>query len=311
MMPKLFLLIVNFFSFIFLILIACSSSFSETIKLELSEKKYGVSTVPVELIFPENPIKQPIPLIILQHGSVRDAGHVFDGIVKTDVQMKNLAKSSLKNGFAVALVDAFYKKNLKGSQKTKQPYAQFYAKQIASHLSKNIKLDPNNFFYAGFSYGGRAAVMLMNDLEFGDSKKWAGVIALEPPCNMFYKPRNFGTPLLVIKGGKSHYEPKPCKTMTDLYISAGADANFELFPESNHYFSRNGKIGKGIAFNGCGDNPVIISKNNSFKFLDGSVATPKIIRKKCFTKTGGSGKTREDLELVIDASISFFKLKLN
>ena len=48
------------------------------------------------------------------------------------------------------------------------------------------------------------------DLEFGDSKKWAGVVALEPPCNMFYKPRNFGTPLLVIKGGKSHYEPKPC-----------------------------------------------------------------------------------------------------
>ena len=99
--------------------------------------------------------------------------------------------------------------------------------------------------------------------------------------------------------------------MIDLYVSAGADANFELFPESNHFFSHNGIIGKGIAFNGCGDNPVIISKNNSFKFLDGSVANPKIIRKKCFTKTSGSGKTREDLNLVIDASISFFKLKLN
>ena len=301
----------KYFIYIVILIISPSLSFSETINLKLSESKYGPSNVPVELIFPENPIKNPIPLIILQHGSVRDAGHVFGGIVKTDVQMKNLAQSSLKNGFAVALVDAFYKKNLKGSQKTKQPYAQVYAKQIATYFSKNTKLDPNNFFYAGFSYGGRAAVMLMNDLEFGDSKKWAGVVSLEPPCNMFYKPRNFGTPLLVIKGGKSHYEPKPCKTMIDLYVSAGADANFELFPESNHFFSHNGTIGKGIAFNGCGDNPVIISKNNSFEFLDGSVATPKIIRKKCFTKTSGSGKTREDLELVIDASISFFKLKLN
>ena len=38
-----------------------SSGFSETIKLELSEKKYGNSYVPVELIFPEKPIKKPVP----------------------------------------------------------------------------------------------------------------------------------------------------------------------------------------------------------------------------------------------------------
>jgi len=288
-----------------------SSGFSETIKLELSEKKYGTSNVPVELIFPEKPIKKPVPLIILQHGSTRDSGKISNGIVQTDVQMKNLSKASLNNGFAVAIIDAFYKKNLKANQKNKQPDAQVYAKQIASYFSKNTKLDPNNFFYAGFSYGGRAAVMLMNDLEFGNSKKWAGVVSLEPPCNMFYKPSNFETPLLVIKGGESHYEPKPCKTMIDLYSSAGADANLKIFPKSNHFFSHNGKIVKGVAFNGCGDNPVIISKNNNFNFLDGSVANPKNIRKKCFTKTSGSGKTREDLKLVIDASISFFKSKLN
>ncbi|MDC1035408.1 dienelactone hydrolase family protein [Alphaproteobacteria bacterium] len=297
--------------FILFLLMVSSSGFSETIKLELSEKKYGTSNVPVELIFPEKPIKKPVPLIILQHGSTRDSGKISNGIVQTDVQMKNLSKASLNNGFAVAIIDAFYKKNLKANQKKKQPDAQVYAKQIASYFSKNTKLDPNNFFYAGFSYGGRAALMLMNDLEFGNSKKWAGVVSLEPPCNMFYKPRNFETPLLVIKGGESHYEPKPCKTMIDLYSSAGADANLKIFPKSNHFFSHNGKIVKGVAFNGCGDNPVIISKNNNFNFLDGSVANPKNIRKKCFTKTSGSGKTREDLKLVIDASISFFKSKLN
>ena len=98
------------FIYIVILIISPSLSFSETINLKLSESKYGPSNVPVELMFPEKPIKNPIPLIILQHGSVRDAGHVSDGIVKTDVQMKNLAQSSLKNGFAVAIIDAFYKK---------------------------------------------------------------------------------------------------------------------------------------------------------------------------------------------------------
>lgn len=298
-------------SFILFLLMVSSSGFSETIKLELSEKKYGTSNVPVELIFPEKPIKKPVPLIILQHGSTRDGGKISNGIVQTDVQMKNLSKASLKNGFAIAIIDAFYKKNIKGSQKTKFPDAQIYAKQVASYFSKNPELDSNNFFYTGFSYGGHAALMLMNDLGFGDKKKWAGIVSLEPPCNIFHEQRNFITPILVLKGGESHYEPKPCKTMIDLYVSAGADASLKIFPKSNHFFSHNGKIVKGVAFNGCGDNPVIIGINKSLKFLDGSQANPKIVRKKCFTKTSGSGKTREDLKLVIDASISFFKSKLN
>lgn len=301
----------KFISFIFLLLITFSQSFSETIKLELSEKKYGTSNVPIELIIPDNPIKKPIPLIILQHGSSRDAGNISNGIVQTDVQMKKLSESALNNGFAVAIIDAFYKKNIKSNQKTKFPQAKLYAKQIASYFSKNPELDSNNFFYTGFSYGGHAALMLINDLEFGDKRKWAGIVSLEPPCNIFHEPRNFITPILVLKGGESHYEPKPCKTMIDLYVSAGADASLKIFPKSNHFFSHNGKIVKGVAFNGCGDNPVVIGLTNSLKFLDGSQANRKIVRKKCFTKIAGSGKSREDLKLAINTSIKFFKSKLN
>ena len=301
----------KFISFIFLLLITFSQSFSETIKLELFEKKYGTSNVPIEFIIPDNPIKNPIPLIILQHGSSRDAGNISNGIVQTDVQMKKLSESALNNGFAVAIIDAFYKKNIKSNQKTKFPQAKLYAKQIASYFSKNPELDPNNFFYTGFSYGGHAALMLINDLEFGDKRKWAGIVSLEPPCNIFHEPRNFITPILVLKGGESHYEPKPCQTMIDLYVSAGADASLKIFPKSNHFFSHNGKIVKGVAFNGCGDNPVVVGITNSLKFLDGSQANRKLVRKKCFTNTAGPGKSREDLKLVINTSIKFFKSKLN
>ena len=99
--------------------------------------------------------------------------------------------------------------------------------------------------------------------------------------------------------------------MIDLYVSKGTDAELIIFPNSNHFFSHNGKIVKGVAFNGCGDNPVFIGMNKNLRFLNGSQANPKIIRKKCFTKTGGSGKSREDLKLAIDSSIKFFKSKLN
>ena len=88
------------------------------------------------------------------------------------------------------------------------------------------------------------------------------------------------------------------------------ECDFKIFPKSNHFFSHNKKILKGIAFNVFGDNAVVMSEKNSYKFLDGGVPNPKIIRNECFTKTG-SGKTSEDLKLVIDASISFFKSKLN
>ena len=312
-------------SFIFILLITSSQSLSETIELELSEKKYGTSKVPVELIIPENPIKKPIPLIILQHGSSRDAGNILNGIVQTDVQMKKLSEAAINNGFAVAIIDAFYKKNIKSNQKNKFPHANVYAKQVASYFpdavrvaiklakiySKDNRIEKSKIFYTGFSYGGHAALRLMKDLEFGDKRKWAGIVSLEPPCNIFHEPRNFITPILVLKGGESHYGPKPCKTMIDLYASAGADASLKIFPKSNHFFSHNGKIVKGVAFNGCGDNPVIIGINNSLKFLDGSQVNRKIVRKKCFTKTAGSGKSREDLKLAINDSIQFFKSKLN
>ena len=51
----------------------------------------------------------------------------------------------------------FIKRILELIKKTKFPDAQVYAKQVASYFSKKPELDPNNFFYTGFSYGGHAA----------------------------------------------------------------------------------------------------------------------------------------------------------
>ena len=152
---------------------------------------------------------------------------------------------------------------------------------------------------------------MMGDLKFGTEYSWAGIVAAEPACNRFHEARKFNTPLLTLKGAESHYEPLPCETITRLYKAAGADSELVVLPSSNHYFSHNGKITRGLAFNGCGANPIVINKSGGAAFLDGSPVNRKIIRKKCFTKTGGSGKSREDLDEVVKLFVEFFERNIN
>ena len=158
-MKKCFMLLLSVFTFLF-----CGQSelvWADTIKLNIEERKHGKSIVPVKLLLPSRPIKKPIPLVILQHGSTRDAGKVFNSIVETDEHQKQLAKAALDSGFAVAIIDAFYKKKLKGNQKTQFPDAEEYARQTASYFALDKRLDPSNFFYSGFSYGGQSALLLV------------------------------------------------------------------------------------------------------------------------------------------------------
>ena len=303
----------SIFSCIAMVLIAKTFTMSlsaETLFFELAERKHGLAKVPVELIFPDEPLNVPTPLVILQHGSTRDAGQVFDSIVQTDEHQRRLARHALDRGFAVAIVDAFYKKGLASNQKTQFPQAHIYARQMATQLAEDVRLDNSNFFFSGFSYGGHAALMLMGDLSFGQNKVWSGIVSAEPPCNIFHEARKFDTPLLTIKGADSHYEPLPCQTMTNLYVSAGADAEIIVLPKANHFFSHNGKITKGLALNGCGSNPVIRKIGGGFSFLDGSPANPQIIRKKCFTKKAGGGKSREALDKAVMLSVDFFEKHL-
>ena len=117
-----------------------------------------------------------------------------------------------------------------------------------------------------------------------------GIVAAEPPCNAFFEAKKYLTPVLTIKGGESQYKPRPCEILTAMYEDKGTDATLIVYPKSNHYFSHNGKITRGLAFNGCNDNPIIMRANGTWTFLDGEKATPKIAAKRCMTKTGGSEK---------------------
>jgi len=293
---------------ILLLLLKIKISTSETLKLELNERKFGKSEVLVELIFP-NKKSNIFPLIISQHGSTLDA-KIDGSSVRTDEHTKRLLKKAIENGFAVAIVDAFYTHDIKPNQKHRQPWAADYATGIAKFLSEDKRLDPNNFFFSGFSYGGHHAHFLYEKLNFTDKYSWAGIIAAEPPCNAFFQAKKYKTPVLTIKGGESHYKPQPCEILTKLYKDMGTKAEIKIFPKSNHFFSHNGRITKGIAFNGCNENPIIMKSFENWTFLNGEKANRKIAIKKCMTKTSGSGKTREDLDFAIDETINFVKQNL-
>ena len=283
---------------------------AETLKVEIEERKFGKSEILVEIVLPSNDSDKKLPLIITQHGSTLDA-EIDGSTVRTDEHSKRLLEKAIKEGFAVAVVDAFYTHDIKPNQKHSQPYAADYAKGLAAMLSEDSRFDSNNFFFSGFSYGGHHAHFLFENLNFTREHSWAAIVAAEPPCNAFFKAKRYGTPVLTLKGGESHYKPRPCEILTELYQKEGTDAKLIVYPKSNHYFSHNGKITEGIAFNGCNDNPIIMQDDGVWAFLNGEKANREIAVKRCMTKTGGSGKSREDLDLAIDATIEFFKEKIN
>jgi dienelactone hydrolase len=307
-MKRLVLIIIILFCFTSNVVWSSEESHSETIIYELVEPKYGSSKVPVELLIPSKPTRTPVPLIITQHGSTRDGGYLQKSIVQTDEYSKRLVKAANEWGFAIAVIDAFYNKGLNSSQKLKFPKARIYGRQVALALSENKKLDSKNFFYTGFSYGGSQANMMIEKKYFGKRLSWAGIVAAEPGCTVFIKPRAFSVPLLVLKGGESHYAPKPCITMIKLYQNAGAKVELIIFPKSNHFFSHNGYLTKGLAFNGCDENPILIFRGSG-EFLDGTKVT-KRSRKKCFTNNAGGGKSREDLDTAVKSAMKFFKRNL-
>ena len=284
--------------------------FAETLRLGIEERKFGKSEILVEVFLPSNGLNKNLPLIITQHGSVLDA-ELEGSKVRTDEHSKRLSQKAIKEGFAVAVVDSFYTHNIKPNQKHRQPWAADYAKGLAAFLSNNNRFDANNFFFSGFSYGGHHAHFLFEDLNFTSDHRWAAIVAAEPPCNAFFEAKKYPTPVLTIKGLESHYKPRPCEIFTELYQDEGVDAELIVYPESNHYFSHNGKITKRLAFNGCNENPVIMKATGNWTFLNGEKADRKTVVKRCMTETGGSGKSREDLDLVIDATISFFKERIN
>ncbi len=272
------------------------------------DDRYGEREIPVEIYFP--PGVGRVPLIISQHGSMRDGIRFADGLGRTDEYSSRLIKRGTKAGFAVAVIDAFKGTGVSPNSKARFPRAENYAYQLAAQMLGDPRIDSDNIFYTGFSFGARSVLNSIRDNKIGFRPQWRAIAAAEPGCNAFYKPVKVSFPILILKGGDSHYPVKPCRIYQRLLTRVGNRVSLKVFPDANHFFSKNGQVVDGRAFNGCSDNPVVILKQKKEKyelrFVDGNPTDIRTVIRKCFTNQGGKGKSRDRLNQAVDDVIIFF-----
>ena len=275
----------------------------EVIKFQMPDQKFpGRDDVLAQIHFPFN-IKEGLPIIIHQHGSTRDGFKFKKWGGKTDEWGKRLLDKATERGYAVALLDTFYKRKLEPTDKNKFPNAILAALELSYILSQDVRFDKSKFFYTGFSYGAEQ-VLKLQDKRSAYNNIFRAAVAAEPSCNIVSNPYRTKTATLMIKGEESHYYPVACKYYFNMIKEMGNEIEYVSIPKANHFFSLNGSITKGKAVNGCSDNIVIRSKRK-LRFADGTPTNSEEVLKKCFTTEAGKGKTRERLNEAINIALNF------
>ena len=276
----------------------------EVIKFQVPDRKLpGKDDVLAQIHFPKK-TNEKVPLIIHQHGSSRDGMKFKKWGGRTDEWGKRLVKEGLKRGYAVAVIDAFYNRKLKPTNKNKFPNAVHIAIKLAKIYSQDNRIEKSQIFYTGFSYGS-SQVLKFQDSRIQSQNPFRAGVAAEPGCNIVSNPARTNFATLMIKGEESHYYPIACKTYYNMIKKVGNKIEYASIPKVNHFFSLNGKIVKGKAVNGCSKNILIRYADRSFKFQDGTPSNRRG-RFKCFTKEAGGGeKNRAKLNDAIDLSLNF------
>tara|TARA_B100000989_G_scaffold113714_1_gene83530 strand:+ start:934 stop:1887 length:954 start_codon:yes stop_codon:yes gene_type:complete len=276
----------------------------EVIKFQVPDYKFpGKDDVLAQIHFPKNNNKK-LSVIIHQHGSSRDGLKFKKWGGKTDEWGKRLIDEANKRGYAVALLDTFYKRKLKPTDKEKFPNAILAALELSYILSQDERFNKSKIYYTGFSYGADQ-VMKLQDERSAYNNIFKAAVAAEPSCNIVSNPYKTKTVTMIIKGEESHYYPIACKYYFNMIKEMGNGIEYSSIPKVNHFFSFNGSITKGRAVNGCSENIVIRLPKRKFKFADGTPTNREEVLKKCFTTEAGKGKTREKLNDAIDLALNF------
>ena len=276
----------------------------EVIKFQAPDQKFpGKDDILAQIYFPKNNNKK-LPVIIHQHGSTRDGLEFKEWGGNSDEWGKRLVKKALERGYAVALLDTFYKRKLKPTDKEKFPNSVLAALELSYILSQDERFNKSKIFYTGFSYGA-SNVLKLQDERSAYNNIFKAAVAAEPSCNIVSIPYKSNTATLIIKGEESHYHPIACEYYFKMIKKMGNKIEYVSIPKVNHFFSLNGSITKGKAVNGCSNNIVIRYPKRKFKFADGTPTNRKEVLKKCYTTEAGKGRTREKLNEAIDIALNF------
>ena len=124
-------------------LMTLNISAAEYLKFNSPDKRFPNNPeVLVEISLPKD-IEGKLPVIITQHGSTRDGKKIKDGAI--DEYSKRVIEEGIKQGFAVAAIDAFYNKQIKATNKTVFPNATEYANSLRKILVQDIFYNVGEF----------------------------------------------------------------------------------------------------------------------------------------------------------------------
>ena len=276
----------------------------EVIKFQAPDRNFpNNDDVLAQIYFPKNNNKK-LSVIIHQHGSTRDGLKFKKWGGKTDEWGKRLIDKGTERGYAVALLDTFYKRKLKPTDKEKFPNSVLAALELSYILSQDERFNKSKIFYTGFSYGA-SNVLKLQDERSAYNNIFKAAVAAEPSCNIVSIPYKSNTATLIIKGEESHYHPIACEYYFKMIKKMDNKIEYVSIPKVNHFFSLNGSITTGKAVNGCSDNIVIRLPKRKFKFADGTPTNREEVLKKCYTTEAGKGRTREKLNEAIDIALNF------
>ena len=135
----------------------------EVIKFQAPDHNFpNNNDVLAQIYFPKNNNKK-LSVIIHQHGSSRDGLKFKKWGGKTDEWGKRLTDKAIERDYAVALLDTFYKRKLKPTDKEKFPNAVLAALELSYILSQDERFDKSKIFYTGFSYGASNVLKLQDE----------------------------------------------------------------------------------------------------------------------------------------------------
>ena len=234
----------------------------------LNSKKQEIHQVFGTLILPEEK-QDSYPLVICMHGSMGW------GISSQDHSI-----NFLKNGFAIFKVHSFESRNVKSIYQDQMQVTVAMSLtdcyRALKHLSVHPKIDENNIFIAGWSFGGSTAVYAawepIAEKLAPNGERFKGYLAFYPGAYVWPEEMRWDVnPILSLIGRDDDYTPSILiENLSNAINKAGGNSTVILYENSHHSFDRVDPVKFLPDAIALSDKPSIIDKHGNLFFENDS-----------------------------------------
>jgi dienelactone hydrolase len=287
----------------------CSATYAQEVVTFQSNWNGKPITLEAELHLPKN-AQAPYPTIVTIHGSGPDVRlSLIDG--KSDIRSVRLRDTALSMGYAVVVMDVFTKRKLKrvNEDPTQIPHkvGASDTKALLRVLSKDNRLDKNNVFFTGHSWGGMVAYRLMHKSVWNENDPilLKGIVADAPGCKVLREGDSVTTDSLITVGSRDERTPAAgCLRFENMYKDSGK-IRVHIIANMDHSFSTAGSVWSAAAAspNGCAEHSVIRKSDGRLFFKGKEISVGENV---CLTKGAWVDGNKALLDHNVEIALEFF-----